>query len=467
MNEKSKEEFSLSTINDIVTVEFTYLEDQVYDYIRLRSKKQNSKNKLSNNFIDTYILFLVYQFYKKRNNFIAKDAIYQEDTVVLEISPGNDKYSKIKITSGMLFFYEEFTASRLFNIKKSTLNELRDLKNKKSKSKLEVQRYKKLREEVFNCIKKAKGLKDILIRSNNSTSSFRGLLYNSMEQFYEKIPSDNTVLDNEWRKIRNLIRNKPENASTKNSFFKAFEEEGVSFIYEKETGQPGIYYAVKINSNYDKPDLDVKDNVYDCINLVEQNLPKFDETTGEFNYQNWRPYNYKKYARILKIIFRHNREFPISMYELKVIFSDLLINAQKEDPNRKEITVKDSTLDLLSKIQDPFDLVSEIETHNELKTIFNTIEKYLRFVFEGIDQDIFNEIYTRYEEMLHENYEEIEKVELFIIYYNENDDKYKEDILLKLSKIYSFIPKLNIVNSPLDVLIFTQLKLMKEVENNE
>ena len=219
MNEKSKEEFSLSTINDIVTVEFAYLEDQVYDYIRLRSKKQNSKNKLSNNFIDTYILFLVYQFYKKRNNFIAKDAIYQEDTVVLEISPGNDKYSKIKITSGMLFFYEEFTASRLFNIKKSTLNELRDLKNKKSKSKLEVQRYKKLREEVFNCIKKAKGLKDILIRSNNSTSSFRGLLYNSMEQFYEKIPSDNTVLDNEWRKIRNLIRNKPENASTKNSFF--------------------------------------------------------------------------------------------------------------------------------------------------------------------------------------------------------------------------------------------------------
>ena len=138
--------------------------------------------------------------------------------MVLEISPGNDKYSKIKITSGMLLFYEEFTAARLFNIKKSTLNELRDLKNKKSKSKLEVQRYKKLREEVFNCIRKAKGLKDILIRSNNSTSSFRGLLYNSMEQFYEKIPSDNTVLDNEWRKIRNLIRNKPENASTKNSF---------------------------------------------------------------------------------------------------------------------------------------------------------------------------------------------------------------------------------------------------------
>ena len=117
MNEKSKEEFSLSTINDIVTVEFAYLEDQVYDYIRLRSKTK-FKNKLSNNFIDTYILFLVYQFYKKRNNFIAKDAIYQEDTVVLEISPGNDKYSKIKITSGMLFFYEEFTASRLFNIKK-------------------------------------------------------------------------------------------------------------------------------------------------------------------------------------------------------------------------------------------------------------------------------------------------------------------------------------------------------------
>ena len=66
---------------------------------------------------------------------------------------------------------------------------------------------------------------------------------------------------------------------------------------------------------------------------------------------------------------------------------------------------------------------------------------------------MFNEIYTRYEGMLHENYEEIEKVELFINYYNTNDDKNKEDILLKLSKIYTYIPKLNIVNSPLDVLI--------------
>ena len=137
----------------------------------------------------------------------------------------------------MLFFYEEFTASRLFNIKKSTLNELRDLKNKKSKSKLEVQRYKKLREEVFNCIRKAMDLKTSLFVLITLQVAL-GLLYNSMEQFYEKIPSDNTVLDNEWRKIRNLIRNKPENASTKNSFFKAFEEEGVSFIYEKETGQP-------------------------------------------------------------------------------------------------------------------------------------------------------------------------------------------------------------------------------------
>ena len=238
MEKDNKEKHLLATIDDIVKVDFSFLKGQVYDHIRLRSRKQNSntqiENKLSNNFIDTYILFLVYQFYKDRNNFAAKDSKYQEDFVVLEISPGNDEYSKIKITSGMMLFYEEFTASRLFNIKKSTLNELRDLKDKDSKSELDLQRYKSLKKEIFNSISRAKGLKDILIRSNNRTNNFRGLLYNSMAQFYEKIASDNEVLDNEWRKIRNLIRNKPENSSTKKAFLNAFKQEGVSFIYKKE-----------------------------------------------------------------------------------------------------------------------------------------------------------------------------------------------------------------------------------------
>tara|TARA_Y100000389_G_scaffold59711_1_gene55826 strand:+ start:903 stop:2318 length:1416 start_codon:yes stop_codon:yes gene_type:complete len=471
MEKDNKEKHLLATIDDIVKVDFSFLKGQVYDHIRLRSRKQNSntqiENKLSNNFIDTYILFLVYQFYKDRNNFAAKDSKYQEDFVVLEISPGNDEYSKIKITSGMMLFYEEFTASRLFNIKKSTLDELRDLKDKDSKSELDLQRYKSLKKEVFNSISRAKGLKDILIRSNNRTNNFRGLLYNSMAQFYEKIPSDNEVLDNEWRKIRNLIRNKPENSSTKKAFLNAFKQEGVSFIYKKEEGQPGIFYAVKIDSNYDDPELDVQDNIYDSLDLVKQNLPKFDETIKEFDYQNWNPYNYKKYARILKIIFRQNEGVPVSMYELKVIVSDLLINAKKIDPKRKETSVKDSTLDLLSENPDPFDIVSELDTHEELKIIFITIDNYLSYIFEAVDLDLFNEIFVRYEEMLHENYDEIEKVELFINYYRENEDKNKEEILFKLSKIYSYIPKLNIVDSPLDILIFTQLKLMKVIKNNE
>jgi hypothetical protein len=288
-----------------------------------------------------------------------------------------------------------------------------------------------------------------------------------MAQFYEKIPSDNEVLDNEWRKIRNLIRNKPENSSTKKAFLNAFKQEGVSFIYKKEEGQPGIFYAVKIDSNYDDPELDVQDNIYDSLDLVKQNLPKFDETIKEFDYQNWNPYNYKKYARILKIIFRQNEGVPVSMYELKVIVSDLLINAKKIDPKRKETSVKDSTLDLLSENPDPFDIVSELDTHEELKIIFITIDNYLSYIFEAVDLDLFNEIFVRYEEMLHENYDEIEKVELFINYYRENEDKNKEEILFKLSKIYSYIPKLNIVDSPLDILIFTQLKLMKVIKNNE
>ena len=69
--------------------------------------------------------------------------------------------------------------------------------------------------------------------------------------------------------------------------------------------------------------------------------------------------------------------------------------------------------------------------------------------------------------MLHENYEEIEKVELFINYYNENGDKYKEDILLKLKLDLFIYTKIKCRKFSLDVLIFTQLKLMKEIEINE
>ena len=207
------------TIQDVMNVEFNFLEESLYNHIRLRSRKSDSKSEenknnvsLSDKFIDTYILFVVYQFYKKRNNLISKDLSYQDKSPVIEISQGSTEYSKITITSGMLLFYEEFSAARLFNIKKSTLDEFRELKNlKNSNKKYDDKRFEHLQKEIYRCIRKGKGLKDILIRSNKSTKSFRGILLNSMSQFYEKIPSDNKILDTEWRKVRNLIRNMPEN----------------------------------------------------------------------------------------------------------------------------------------------------------------------------------------------------------------------------------------------------------------
>ena len=129
------------TIQDVLSVEFNFFEKSLYNYIRLRSRESDSNSKknenkknnisLSDNFIDTYILFVVYQFYKKRNNLGAKDISYQDNSPVIEIPQGNSNYSKIIITSGMLLFYEEFIAARLFNIKKSTLDEFRELKNLK------------------------------------------------------------------------------------------------------------------------------------------------------------------------------------------------------------------------------------------------------------------------------------------------------------------------------------------------
>ena len=120
------------TIQDVLSAEFDLFEKSLYNYIRLRSREsdsnseesENKKNNisLSDNFVDTYILFVENQFYKKRNNLRTKDISYQDNSPVIEISQGSSEYSKIIITSGMLLFYEEFIAARLFNIKKSTLD---------------------------------------------------------------------------------------------------------------------------------------------------------------------------------------------------------------------------------------------------------------------------------------------------------------------------------------------------------
>ncbi len=466
------------TIQDVLSVEFNFFEKSLYNYIRLRSRESDSNSKknenkknnisLSDNFIDTYILFVVYQFYKKRNNLGAKDISYQDNSPVIEIPQGNSNYSKIIITSGMLLFYEEFIAARLFNIKKSTLDEFRELKNlKDSKKKYDDKRFEHLQKEIYRNIKKAKGLKDILIRSDRETKNFRGLLLNSMSQFYETIPSDNTILDMEWRKIRNLIRNKPENQNVEKAFENAFKAEGVNFVYEKIPAQPPYFYAVKINENYDSPKVLYASNVYDNLELVKQNPPKFDENTGEFNYQDWNPYSNKKYARILKVIFRFNSENAVSMYDLKVIMAELLIDAKKIDHEYKEMAVQDQTLDLLGEISDPFDLISEIEVHEELARVFKYINNYLEHIFVNINNDIFNTIFEEYEYLLHENQQNLEKVELFMIYEEKNEEIDLKEVLLKLTKIYEYLPTLEIVQSPIDILIFTSLNRMKEQKDNE
>ena len=79
--------------------------------------------------------------------------------------------------------------ARLFNIKKSTLDEFRELKNlKNSNKKYDDKRFEHLQKEIYRCIRKGKGLKDILIRSNKSTKSFRGYYLTQCLNFMKKFP---------------------------------------------------------------------------------------------------------------------------------------------------------------------------------------------------------------------------------------------------------------------------------------
>ena len=168
----------------------------------------------------------------------------------------------------MLYFYQEFVTNRLFNVKKSTRYEIFDLINKKNLSDDEEERKELLLEEVQERVLKAKGLKDILMRSNGSMESFRGILLKSMQQFFLEIPSDNTVLYKEWKKITRLITNKPENASVRKAFEKAYQTEGTMFAREQVGNtKEYIYFAININKNYFSPEIDTNINLYDNIDL--------------------------------------------------------------------------------------------------------------------------------------------------------------------------------------------------------
>ena len=97
-----------------------------------------------------------------------------------------------------------------------------------------------------------------------------------------------------------------------------------------------IYFAININKNYFSPEIDTNINLYDNIDLVEQRSPEFNFEEGRPNFSTWRPYSYENYIRILKIIYRHYGEQPVSMYELKEIFATIFIDAKKIDYLYKE-----------------------------------------------------------------------------------------------------------------------------------
>ena len=465
--------FELSTIQEILKLDFLEFEKSIISFIDSRAKNGSNKD------VDTYILFLVYQFYKEHKNLVAKDKIYQDNEVVIQISQGGGKFGDIKITMGMLYFYQEFVTNRLFNVKKSTRYELSDLINKKNLSDDEEERKELLLEEVQERVLKAKGLKDILMRSNGSMESFRGILLKSMQQFFLEIPSDNTVLDKEWKKITRLITNKPENASVRKAFEKAYQTEGTMFAREQVGNtKEYIYFAININKNYFSPEIDTNINLYDNIDLVEQRSPEFNFEEGRPNFSTWRPYSYENYIRILKIIYRHYGEQPVSMYELKEIFATIFIDAKKIDYLYKEssygefpeaevikskggLQKKDGSKSVQVYSEDndsTFSTTRDILVYEELSKLQEIISSFLDTVFEHVDKNIIQQIFNSFEEKIKENYQNQDKVDLFINIKQENQKKELEECLEKLSSVYKYLPKLEELSLTYDELIYLQFK---------
>ena len=249
----------LAKIEEVKDLNFNELKENIFDHI-----EKIFKNEGSNHYIDTYILWLVYQFYNERNNLIAKDKKYQSKEIAFSIRTDSKDFSDLKITEGMLYFYADFMANRLFNISKTLLDELHELKDDESNN---VKRISEIEREISRKVSSAKGFKDLIIRSENKLPSFRGLLKNSMSQFYDSLPSDNLILDREFKKAVQILKGNPSNDKVKKAVEKALDKEGVSFEYVNDSIPK--YRVLAINKNFDQYDIDKNENLFDILNHIK------------------------------------------------------------------------------------------------------------------------------------------------------------------------------------------------------
>ena len=453
----------LAKIEEVKDLNFNELKENIFDHI-----EKIFKNEGSNHYIDTYILWLVYQFYNERNNLIAKDKKYQSKEIAFSIRTDSKDFSDLKITEGMLYFYADFMANRLFNISKTLLDELHELKDDESNN---VKRISEIEREISRKVSSAKGFKDLIIRSENKLPSFRGLLKNSMSQFYDSLPSDNLILDREFKKAVQILKGNPSNDKVKKAVEKALDKEGVSFEYVNDSIPK--YRVLAINKNFDQYDIDKNENLFDILNHIKMRPPKYDEIKKQLDYENWRPYSSRSLVKILATSYLHQEFEYLSTIELKKIFSQLLLAAKKVDPSFIEVsesTIKNpETSNELSVFdnfvdEDPvFSRISDDNIYRELESTYAILDS----IFLDFDEKIEEDIYYKKEflrnviniiekcETLLEDAKDLEKVELF----NNIETEKENEIIQAIYKSYPLLPKkFEYIGISLDLIILKKLK---------
>ena len=307
-----------------------------------------SGNLKYNEELENYFLWIVYQIYKETDHVKLKAIKYRnkEEHNVLKGSKG-----KVVITIGMREFYNVWLSERIYGLPKYLLDEIAELnskikeleRRKKENSKaeeshediaiskeIEAER-KKLEEkkELRNKkISKSEGLMYILVRSSN-IKVFWKIINQSMWQAYYKLPSDNKILDREYQKLKDILKNSEsfQDRSSGIAANKAKLEEGVDFEYIGA----GInsYYTTTHEGNIATVEEENINALVDTQKRIEEDENIFRRPIDPNAIEKWRPYSGASLVRILKLTAE---EFggKVYMRDLKALLGKLLEEANTD-----------------------------------------------------------------------------------------------------------------------------------------
>ena len=345
---------------EIIKFDDFKLEEDIKEFIQ-----KYSKNNTLCNFYE-WLMVVTYYFYKKRSFLQDKDILYSSKEPVFVVYTDKKKKNSFKITEGMVYFLTRFIDSRLFNIPihlRSSITELiQEIDSTDNENEIKSINFQinKLETELSQRLNKAQGLKTAHAFSKGKIKLFTSIVLRNMNQFSLNIPTDNLTLDSEYKKAKNLIKNKGENPGVLRANKKALDFYNVEFNYFAHDDLEEAYFSMKIvdkNKIAKNPSMELA--IENAFKVELKPYNPFSDT------ENWRPTNSYILVAILKQIALGLGGI-CKMSDLKKIFAKIFEQVKKENPDFVETQIHNNIEEFqLGNIEDS--LNSNLYTEESFK----------------------------------------------------------------------------------------------------